>query len=153
MDLTAIITAIVAIYGAGLSTYILIKNSKENKRQLTINLEKGFYTSGQGVSTPMLIISIANPGNRAVTIDSPYIELPDRTTLIWPNPLSDVRFPYHLEEGQRCHVRAKMEEVKGELVKNGHSATVKLTAKIRDRTGKVYSARKPLEFDLNEEVS
>ena len=101
----------------------------------------------------MLIISIANPGNRAVTIDSPYIELPDRTTLIWPNPLSDVRFPYQLEEGQSCHVRAEIEEVKDELVKNGHSATVKLTAKVRDRTGKIYSARKPLEFDLDEEVS
>ena len=144
---------LLGLYGAGLTTYTITKSNKEKKRQLSVNLAKGFYTSGQGLSALMLIIRVANPGNRAVTIDSPYIELPDRTTLIWRNPLSDVRFPYELEEGKSCHVWAEIEDVTGELVKKGHSGKVKLTAKVKDRTDKIYSAKKPLELELDEEVS
>jgi len=151
MDTSAIITAIVAIYGAALSTYIFITNLRQRRRQLTVTLTKGFRTSAQGLSPPMFIITVANPGNRAVSIDTPYIELPDRATLVWLEPLSDVRFPYELEEGKNCHVWAEIEEVTGELVKKGHSGTVKLTAKVRDRTGKIYSSRKPLTLDLDEE--
>lgn len=71
-----IITAIVAIYSAILSTVNMIANLKTQQQRLAVTLENGLITSGPLLSPLEFIVEIANIGSKAVTINSTDIELP-----------------------------------------------------------------------------
>ena len=139
------------LYGAALTTYNIVKSSKEKKRQLTVKMSGGWQTRGYEISDKfMLFIEVANPGQRDVTINIPSIGLPDGKNIFTPIPLTHVRFPYELKEGKSCSIWVEKEEIKSELIKHGYSGTVKLRAKVSDATGKVYKARKPWKLELKE---
>ena len=150
MGLSAIITAVVAVYGAGLSTYILIRNYREKRRQLTVTFSNGWLTFGPELSKFMLFITIANPGNRTVTINCPHIKLPDGKSMFFPNPMSDVTFPYELKEGKNCRVWIEMELLKRDLIEHGYTGNVNLKARVEDRTGKLYKPKKPWKLNIEE---
>ena len=46
VDLTSAITAAVAVYGAGLSTYVFIANTWEKRRRIKIEVANGFIPRG-----------------------------------------------------------------------------------------------------------
>jgi len=69
--LFAIITGVIALYGAVLSTINLIRENKKNQRKLTISVSIGFLTYAHGLSDDQLIITIANSGFKNLTINTP----------------------------------------------------------------------------------
>lgn len=148
----AIITALVAVYGAILSTYTFVTNRREKQRQLLISFSNGFLTYGVDISPPMLFIEVANPGSRTVTVNIPCIKLPDGKSIVFPNPagMSDVTFPHELKEGKSCRLWIEMKELARELVRLGYSDIVKLEAEVRDSVGQVYRSRKPWLLNLQE---
>jgi len=150
---TAIVTAIVALYGAGLSTYILIANRKEKQRQLSVSFSTGSLTYGTELSPQMLFINITNPGNRAVTIYSPSIKLPDSRQMFFRDPQqADVGFPHELKEGKNCRVWIEMKELAMQLAAEGYPGKVHLSAKVEDATGKSYKSKGSWKLDLNKWV-
>jgi len=96
----------------------------------------------------MLFITISNPGNRDVTINVPTILLPDRKTVVFPNPQSNVNFPYKLEEGTECKLWTEMKDLAMQLKENGYCGTIKLRAKVEDGAGQIYKS-KAWEMDLD----
>ncbi len=98
----------------------------------------------------MLFITIANPGNRTVTINSPHIKLPDGKSMFFPEPMSDVTFPYELKEGKNCRVWIEMELLRRDLIEHGYTGNVNLNARVEDRTGKLYKPKKPWKLNLEE---
>jgi len=143
-----IITALVAVYGAALSTIIFIKDQNKHKRKVTIKLSNGFLTSDRGLSDPMLIFEIANPGQKSVTLVGPKITLPDNKSMFFPEIGSIVRFPATLEEGKSIQAWIKISDLKAELVRCGYKGTIKLNYSIDDQTGKTYNGKKSLNFPV-----
>jgi hypothetical protein len=144
-----IITALVAVYGAALSTLNLINIQKEKKRQLSVKMSRGWLTFPKGLSGNMLLIEVGNPGYRPVTVQTPYIKLPHEESLVFPLPTAEVRFPHELQEGKRCLMWVEEAEVKRSLKEKGYSGKVKLRAEVYDQTRKKYRTKKALKFDLN----
>ena len=69
---TQIITAIVAVYGAILSTVTFYMNRKEKIRTLKVSFSNGFLTFDNGsISEGMLFINVANPGFKKVVVNIP----------------------------------------------------------------------------------
>ena len=77
MDVPGIIVAVVAVYGAGLSTYNLIQSNKEKRRQISISIAGEYqpYLGGKRFEEQELLFTITNPGYRTVSIYSPWIEI------------------------------------------------------------------------------
>lgn len=148
IDWSKIITALVAIYGAILSTVIFISRHSEKQRKLNINFSTGFLTYTHDLSEVMLFITISNPGNRDVTITLPSILLPDGKTVVFPNPQSEVNFPHRLKEGTKCRMWTDMKDLATQLKENGYRRTIKIKAQIEDGSGRTYKS-KAWKIDLD----
>ena len=146
-----IITAIVAVYGAIMSTITFIINRKEKIRQISVTFSNGslVYTSNNR-SDLMLFITVANPGNRPVTINVPRIRLPNKRTFVFPNPQSNVNFPHRLEDGADCVIWIDMELLARQLKSSGFKGRIKLIAEVNDATGKIYSSKKKWTLDIDQ---
>jgi hypothetical protein len=144
-----IVTVIVAVYAAVLSTLNLLSIRKEKKRQLSVKMSWEWLAYPKRSSDTMLLIEIANPGYRPVTVQTPYIKLPRGGSLIFPWPTAEVRFPHELAEGKSCSLWVEEAEVKRCLKEKGYSGEVKLRVEVRDQTGRKYKSKKDLKFNLN----
>jgi hypothetical protein len=144
----AVITAIGILYGIGMSTYNFLDNRKTKKRRLKVNISYGWIPMGGDLGDPMVLLEVVNPGDRNVTINTPYIDLPHGKHLITPWPLSHVTFPYELPEGKNCATWSKESQVREALVKSGHKGKVPLRGAVREVTGKKFKSKETIEFDV-----
>ena len=153
MDWTGIVIALVALYGAVLSTYTLIQNNKEKRRQLKVHITKRFPVSKQGqiLKPDGIIIQMKNPGYKKVTVVDSQIMLPKGEPIIFVSPIGNVRFPYEIEEGKECVVHIELQKVISGATKLGYSGDVKLKAKVIDGAGDRYISNK-LKLNLDEEI-
>jgi len=147
-DWIQIVTIFIALYGAVLSTVIFIVKRKENQRQLAIKISNGFLPILDDVGELLLFIEIYNPGNRTVLIQPPWIVLPDRKTLVFPNPQSNVTFPYMLQEGSNCRIWIEMKVLTNQLKREGYTGKIKIKAGVRDGAGKEYISKKTWKINL-----
>lgn len=141
MDATELITAIVAIYGAGLSTFIFIKQNQKEKRKLNVILKNGFLTQGPELSELMILFDISNPGYVPVTVHPPAISVKGHTVnVLFTEPKSNVNFPYTLQSGKRVHIWEPMKPLLNEFKRRGLKGTIKLIGTIEDQTGKEFKS-------------
>lgn len=101
---SVIITAIVAVYGAILSTFNTIANRRDKQQRLSVVLSNGFLTYGPDIGPLMFFIEIANIGSKVVTINSINIKLPKGESVPIINIFNPggASLPYTLEEGKSC---------------------------------------------------
>jgi len=144
-----IITAVVAVYGAIMATVTFLLRRKEKQRHLKVKFSNGFTPFGQNLGELMLIIEVSNPGYRDVTINVPRIILPDRKSVVFPNPQSDVHFPHKLEEGTKCMVWTEMKELAQNLERNGYTGIIKINADVDDGSGRRYKSMKPWKLNID----
>ena len=123
-DWPTIITAIVALYGAILSTVSILSQRKDKKRQILVKLSNGFLTFGPELSPAMLFIEASNPGHIPVNINSPGIILPDKRTIVFPSPQGDVSFPHSLPPGENCRVWTDLKQLSHQLLNKGVKSSV-----------------------------
>lgn len=138
-----ILIALVAIYGAILSTVIFIKDQQKDKRRINIRLHSGFLTSDNGeLSEPMLFFEIANPGFKKVTINTPSLRLKSGFSLIFPLRNSTVNFPYTLEEGRNITTWYELDKLKDDLIQklNLHGI-IKIKGVISDQVGNEFETK------------
>lgn len=144
-----IVTAVVAVYGALLSTYNLYVSLREKRRKVSITFSEGLLTYSSGVlDEVMLFITISNPGFRSVSINAPYIKLPDNKTVVFPDPASNVSFPHELKEGKSCMLWTGRDNLAGMLLQKGYAGQIRLLAEVKDETGEVYSSKKAWIMNL-----
>ena len=149
MEWTNVITAAVALYGAVLSTYTILANRKDKRRQIKVKLSNGFLTSGPEISSAMLLIDASNPGVRSVILNSAGIKLPNGKTVVFPIPEGNVVFPHTLKEGENCLLWTPMKEFARTLGNEGYSGTIKIVAFYRDQLGKEHRSNK-FSFDIED---
>jgi hypothetical protein len=147
--ITDLITAIIAIYGAVLSTIILCNEYKKTNREIKLALKTGVLTYDNGLLSPlMLLMEIMNPGQKNVTIYSPHIRIRDGKNMLIPEPNSTVRFPYELVEGKSVTVWIEMSILKQVLIENNYSGSVQIKTFISDQTGKEFFSKRWMKIDL-----
>ncbi|MFE4571349.1 hypothetical protein [Paenibacillus chitinolyticus] len=146
---TQILTAIIALYGAVLSTITFYSNKKEKTRQLEVKIYNGFLTYGPELSEAMLFIEIVNKGYKKAVVNVPSLVLPDRKTIIFPNPQANVQFPYSIEEGTNCQVWCEIPELVRTLNQYGYSGKIKLKASVSEQGGKKISSSGTYTLDIN----
>lgn len=151
IGLDVIITLIIAIYGALLSTYSIWASRQEKKREIKVKLSYGLLASPPSVSPKMLFISALNTGQKRATLTSMGLILPkkDRKYLVFLRPDSNVSFPHDLLEGKDCRVWVTTERIALDLKRQGYSGKVSLKGYYSDAIGKEYRS-KSLKFDIEQ---
>lgn len=147
---TQIIVAIVAVYGAILSTITFLYNQKEKIRNLNVVFSNGSIINSSDLGDIMLFITVLNSGSKSAIINVPRIILPDRKTIVFPNPQSNIRFPYKLEEGSKCMIWTDMKGLAKQLCANGYKGKIKLMADVEDGTEKKYVTKKAWRLNIDE---
>ena len=148
MDWISLIIAIVAVYGAGLSTYNFILDRRDKQRKIKVDLSYGFPVShNMELMDDALVITVSNPGNRQVTINTPSIRIPDGKKIFTPHPNSNVSFPHTLDEGKNCIVWFPLKEVKYTLSENGYRGKVKMVAQCTDQVDNIYESE-PMNVEI-----
>lgn len=148
MDWIPILTAVVAAYGAGLATYTFVLKRKDNSRKIRVKPSFGFLTTANGLSEHMLCLEAMNPGNRSVIVNVPYLLIPGGKSLIFQKPLTNVTFPFELQEGRNCTVWIPIDNVTSTLSGAGYTGTVKLIACYPNQIGTIYKSKK-FSIDLD----
>lgn len=143
--------ALLAAYGATLTTYNVLAARKKSKRQITVTVSTGFLTFGPELSEIKLLITVLNPGHRDVTLLSVGFLLPDKRQLVNTDPNSgSVRLPHRLTEGTQCMFWASARAIAEQLRGMGFSGTVNLTGFCRDAVD-VSHFSKPFPFEVSEQ--
>ena len=139
------VMALVALYGAALSTYNAYAAKRINKRQVRVKLSHGLVTSR--LSDDMLILEASNPGHRPVTLTGVGLILPDKRQLIFPfSEEGSAPLPHQLNEGSNVTHWMPAREVAGELIRKGFPRHVELVAFYRDASDKCHKSN-ALTFD------
>lgn len=153
-NLDIIITLIIAIYGAILSTYTIWNSKQEHKREIKVKTTYGFIKSPITGVSPLMIMSTAmNTGRKTVSITSMGFILPnkDREYLILLKPQSNVIFPYDLAEGKSCQVWDTAKELAEDLKHEGYSGRIDLRGYFKDAIGNEYRS-KPMKFSIEKHL-
>ena len=149
METKDIITLIVAVYAAGLSTYVAVVQRRDKRPQIEAKLAFGFLTFGPRLSDQQLLLTAANVGERTVTLAAGGLLLPDKSQVISFANNSTDRFPHQLEAGKSMTMWFELGPLIGRLAERGHSGTVKVRAMFRDQTSREYLSS-PLQLDLSQ---
>jgi hypothetical protein len=143
-----VITLLIAIYGALLSTYSVWNARQEHRREIKVELSYGFMRNALAeVSPPLLILSAMNTGAKTVTLTSTGLVLPRKKYLFFAQPESNVAFPHDLPEGKSCSVWIANEELAKDLKREGYSGRVKLIGYYKDAVGGYYKS-KSVKFNV-----
>ena len=119
-----IVTLLIAVYGAILSSYAIWNARQEHKREIKVQTSFGFIKSPITGVSPLMVISTAmNTGRKTVSLTNMGFILPnkDREYLILLHPQSNVSFPYDLVEGKSCQVWDTTNELAVDLKREGYS--------------------------------
>ncbi len=124
----------------------LIRRSQEP--ELTVSLCNAFAPMNTGQVLPTFTLTAANSGLLPLTVDVPYIQLPDRRTLVFTSGFlhSEVTFPHRLDAGESCTVLLDVRELISGLERAGFSNIVNIQGAYRDKVGTTFLS-KPYEFE------
>lgn len=144
-----LITLIIAVYGAILSTFTFWNTKQENKREIKVKASHGLIKKPTGVTPPLVILTAMNTGRKTVSLTNTGLILPnkDRPYLIFTQPDSFVPFPHDLVEGKSCQVWLTAKELANDLVSEGYSGRISLRGYYRDAIGDEYRS-KPMKFNI-----
>jgi len=149
MDSTDIITALVALYGAILSTVVAVREWKAKRPKIKVKTSMGFLDLGRGnLSDAMVFVEAANPGQREVTLSSVGFILPLQRKVFLRQPQGSVRIPCELAPESSCQVWIDARELAALLRSNGFSGTLKLVGFYGDQVGRTHKS-KAFEVDAD----
>ncbi|MCD6317512.1 hypothetical protein J7M02_00405 [Candidatus Aerophobetes bacterium] len=150
MDYAHIIIAIVAIWGAGLSTYTLIRNIIKEKPRIKVKITFGVLAQGSHLSPRMLFLEANNVGKPAVTLSSCGLRLPKTANqfLLFIPLGSNKRLPCKLSPWENLTVWMKEASIMQNLKSSGFKNAVKVHGFYKDTVGNLYIS-KPIKLKLN----
>ena len=130
-DWAAVVTAAVAIYGAGLSTYVAVSARRATQRSLRVSLSMSVLADAPEPRT-VFMLSAANSGQRVVKLVMAVIRLPDGSQFVPLQPQLGNFLPCELHEGKSLEIPIAVEHVVQALKESGHKGRVSLRADFRD---------------------
>ena len=144
----AIVAAIVALYGAVLSTITYRASRRDKQRVIGATLRYGFLTFGSKLSDPHLLLQASNPGHVPVTVRSAVVVFPDKWQAIVPPGHGEARLPLDLAPGAGCTFWLDVREIAAALRQRGYRGKVRIRCEFGDATGATHRS-KPFKFDID----
>lgn len=145
-ELSAWLVAMLALYGAILSTYNVLSTQRRNKmaerRTLRVRAAHGIPIYNDGVDRgDMVIVSVTNIGQRSVRVNSIELELPDGSH--YPKiarDTYDTQLPATLKDGEEAAIHYHLPALEAALYKHLRSTdAVSLTPMCKDSVGNRYT--------------
>lgn len=159
---TDIVTAILALYAAGLSTYIAVREWRAKtadirvkthmglKLQKAVGHEVGWYEP----SGPALVVLTAtNPGERPVILSSVgFVASQQKHSLRFDVHISDLNttgeFPYKLSPEESCEVSIEARKIAATVKRTGRfRGMVEVAGFYQDQIGRTHMGR-GVQFDV-----
>ena len=142
-----VLTALVAIYGAVLSTWNLVSNLREKRRHVSVSvlvIDKMLPPA----TGPVVMLTAANPGFQPVELAGARIEVTRGRDLLLKSPVPEEgSFPHTLEGGKSFYVFADEKHIVETLLLDGVRGTVQLVGVFIDALKSTYKS-KPVDFML-----
>lgn len=141
------VTAVVAVYGAVLSTWNAVSKHLESSRRIKVDVGQGFGVYGASLGPASLVVTARNVGKVSSTLVHGGLLLPDNRQLYLPQPVGDAQLPLELSAGKSCRLLFECKDLAGAVADKGYSGTIKLVGFYRDAVDKTYKS-KSIEFDI-----
>lgn len=141
MSTIEIITAVIAIYGALLSTVTFALHKLEKRQRIKVKLWLGFVAVGPSNPEDVVIMEAANAGSVAVHLSNCCIRLPDKQQFVarfhYDKPL-----PVTISPGESVQAFLASEKFMETLKKNDYPTIVTVSAEFSNKAGKVFRSKK-----------
>ncbi len=147
MNTFTIITLLIAVYGAFLSTYSLIVSRKDKKAKLHIIIEMSNTSPIKQTKPPFFQIRILNVGLFDIRVSKAILIVKNSRDFI-ETESKHVDFPYDLERGKSFHLLMDMEDIAIKLNNMGFQKRVRVRGKVFDAIGNEYKSRSA-NFNVN----
>lgn len=138
MNTSEVITLMIALYGALLSTFVFVAERLDQRPRVRVSANLGFMVGLSGSEGNLLFLEAVNVGRVEVTLSSWSFLLPDSRKLIFPMFPQRVSFPFELAPGKSCTVYVPLKLISEGLVSEGLAKGTHLIPQFMDQTGKVY---------------
>lgn len=149
-SISELITALVALYGAILSTIAFIRQNRDRKPRVKVTMSLGLvFHQLQGSSGTQLIVEAANSGQVNITIGSWSIRYPGKKKLFDQLALVSPQLPAELSPGQKVTICMEYARLRNSLLKHGYSRKVKVRGEVADGLGNRYLS-KPTVVNLTD---
>ncbi len=133
MEWTGIIIAIVAIYGAVLSTYLAYQQRAKDKMKLNVRVSWGALTGVPTYETK-LFVGVSNPSSRPITVSNVGIKLPDDEQILFFE--GNIQLPYSLEPENNFISWAPLKEIGIICAQKGFSGKISIEGFCNDQVGR-----------------
>lgn len=139
-----LLTLLLALYGAVLSTVLGIRELRKDRRQIRVTCRMALTPSPTGGVWEFVSVEAVNTGHRPVEITMAGLLMKNGNlfTQVRSNA-GPLPLPKKLEDGERVSVLFDYAEVKTALSEQTDSKNRYIKAIVRDAIGKKYTARLP----------
>lgn len=149
MSTVEIITAVVAIYGAGLATYTFIVQRLEKRHRVKVKLWLGFLSVGSNDAKDIVILEAANSGVTHVHLSECCIELPENENRFIAKFNYDREFPATLAPGESVQAFIESAVFIKAARDSGYDKSVRAIAKFSNKGGDIFKSKEEnLNLDL-----
>jgi hypothetical protein len=150
VKLEEIITFVIAVYGAVLSTVAIYLSVRRDRRSLAVRMATTMPTYGSHIGAPMVQIEVTNTGHRDLVADAPQLRVEgDEMVFALTDGPGLADFPKKLSEGERGSVMIAYRNLALSLQHRGHRGKVTLFATCKDSAQNTYRS-KPWAVDVQE---
>jgi hypothetical protein len=139
IDLKWLFTTLIALWGAGLSTYQLFVKLSEQRVRLRVELHMDMLMLSAAGRVPMMSVLVKNIGLRDVFFRNHGCSLfiqGSRTALLLNEPMCDVKFPLTVKSGDAFRIDTPRAPFIKALASPGPTGFVRLRAGVCDAVGK-----------------
>lgn len=138
-----VVIFLLAIYGAGLSTFNLIQAVRKERRRISVGYSTVMPTYGGTLGRCFAKVEAVNVGHRPVTVKTLTFELHSGTKLFSFQSeqvpgFPDTRLPTVLADGQTAHALFPHADIAAGLISAGFTGKARLTPYCEDTVGNVY---------------
>ena len=138
----AAITAVVAVYGAILSTYNLFIEHRKHTPRLRVKGSLGnHHPDGMELAEAQLFLNAANDGRCQVTLANCGVRIKGSDDLFVGHHARDVRFPIELPPGSSCTILLPATAIGSYAQGKGLPGELEITAFFQDSIGNRYLSR------------
>lgn len=148
MSIIEVITALVALYGAGLATFTFSVQQLEKKHRVKVKLWLGFIGAGQNGAKDIVLLEAANSGVTHVHLSECCIELPDKKENFIARFNYDRDFPSTLAPGESVQAFIDSETFIKAARESGYDKSVIARAKFANKGGDIFRSKEE-KLDLD----
>lgn len=135
-----VVTGVVAVYGALVSTWNVVTKHLETKHRIKVKMSLGFETFGPDLGPASVLVTALNTGQLAVTLVEAGLRLPNNQHTTHFSPSGTAHFPHELKRGQNCFIVVPIREVAVALKRGGFSGTIRVKGFYRDALDKRHTS-------------